>query len=86
MVVRTKEIAGPNGSTTVELTAAENAARDAEEAAWADGKVVRDALTEINRLEAEMTPRRLREHLDGTEIGGWWTAQNALINAERSKL
>jgi hypothetical protein len=36
-MARTKIVAGPNGSQTIELTAAENAARDAEEQAWADG-------------------------------------------------
>ncbi|MDB4312207.1 hypothetical protein N9937_02130 [bacterium] len=40
----------------------------------------------IQQLENEMTPRRLREHLDGTEQAGWWDAQTALINAERAKL
>ena len=70
----------------VPFTAEEETARDAEEAAWAAGATSRAAQAEINRLEAEMTPRRLREHLDGTEVDGWWTAQNALINAERSKL
>ena len=48
--------------------------------------VTTTAIQAIVTLEAAMTPRRLREHLDGTETGGWWTAQNALINAERSKL
>tara|TARA_R110000772_G_scaffold224559_1_gene335175 strand:- start:27 stop:326 length:300 start_codon:yes stop_codon:yes gene_type:complete len=41
MAVRTKVIAGPNGSQTVELTAEENAARDIEEQAWADGATAR---------------------------------------------
>ena len=34
MAIRTKVVLGPNGSETVLLTAAENAARDAEESAW----------------------------------------------------
>jgi len=37
MVARTKVVVGPSGSETVELTAAENAQRDAEELAWANG-------------------------------------------------
>ena len=37
MAIRTKVVAGPNGSQTIELTEEENAARDAEEKAWADG-------------------------------------------------
>jgi hypothetical protein len=36
-MARTRIIAGPNGSRIVELTAEENARRDAEEAAWAAG-------------------------------------------------
>ena len=37
MAIRTKVVAGPNGSQTIELTEEENAARDAEEKAWTDG-------------------------------------------------
>jgi hypothetical protein len=37
MANRTKVVAGPDGSETVELSDEENAARDAEEAAWAAG-------------------------------------------------
>ena len=36
-MARTKIVIGPGGSEVIELTAEENAARDAEEKAWADG-------------------------------------------------
>ena len=35
-MTRTKVVAGPSGSVTVELTKEENDARDAEEKAWAE--------------------------------------------------
>lgn len=40
---------------------------------------------EIARLESEVTPRRMREAVLGTD-GGWLANQEALIAAERSKL
>ena len=70
----------------VPFTVERQAERDAEVAEAVAEQAIRVITTEIFRLEAAMTPRRLREHLDGTEVDGWWTAQNALINAERSKL
>ena len=54
-MTRTKVVAGPSGSVTVELSKEENDARDAEEKAWADGKAVRDALAEIQRLEGTVS-------------------------------
>jgi len=39
---RTKVIAGPEGSVTVELTKEENEQRDAEEKAWADAAPARE--------------------------------------------
>ena len=56
MVTRTKIILGPNGSEIVELTVEENAQRDAEEQAWADGQTDRDWATlrdERDRLIVE---------------------------------
>ena len=45
------------------------------------------ALAEINRLEAEMTPRRMREHVLGIEDPVNWLAdQDALIAAQRGLL
>jgi len=45
------------------------------------------ALAEINRLEAEMTPRRMREHALGIEEPVNWLAdQDALIAVQRGLL
>lgn len=41
-MTRTKVVAGPEGSVTVELTKEENDARDAEEKAWADAAPARE--------------------------------------------
>ena len=42
---------------------------------------------EINRLEAEITPRRLRDAVLGQENPvNWLASQESLINTERSKL
>jgi hypothetical protein len=82
-MTRTKVVAGPSGSVTVELTKEENDARDAEEAAWAAGETARNAQAEIQRLEGQITNRRLREaYADAT----WMNAQEALIATERAKL
>ena len=72
-----------NVATTVAFTAEQEAAADAVEAADLAAKPSRDAQAEINRLEAQVTNRRLREaHADPT----WLNAQEALIAAERAKL
>ena len=45
----------------------------------------RNRVEEIERLEAQITPRRIREFILG--IGnGWLAHQNDLIVAERNKL
>ena len=49
----------------IPFTAEEEAARDAEEAAVLAAQPVNDALAEIIMLEAQITPRRLREALLG---------------------
>lgn len=41
-MTRTKVVAGPEGSITVELTKEENDARDAEEKAWTDAAPARE--------------------------------------------
>ena len=41
-MTRTKVVAGPEGSVTVELTKEENDARDAEEKAWSDAAPTRE--------------------------------------------
>ena len=78
-MARTKIVDG----VEVALTSAEETARDAEEQAWADGATTRNALAEIQRLEGQVTNRRLREaYKDST----WLDAQEALIATERAKL
>ena len=84
-MTRTKVVAGPNGSETIELTAEENAARDAEEKEWADGKVKRDAMKEIQRLESTVTPRRIRE-MTTADGAKWVDDVEKLIAVERGKL
>lgn len=42
-------------------------------------------LTEITHLEAQITPRRIREAVLGTD-NGWLAAQEVLIETERAKL
>ena len=78
-MARMKNVDGVN----IPFTAEEETARDAEEAAWAAGETTRNAQAEINRLEGEITNRRLREaYTDAT----WMNAQEALIATERAKL
>ncbi len=78
-MARMKNVDGVN----VPLTAEEETARDAEEAAWAAGETARNAQAEIHRLEGQITNRRLREaYADAT----WMNAQEALIATERAKL
>ena len=69
------------------MTQSEITERDERDAAWAAGQVARDALAEIERLEATITPRRLREAMLGNaeaiaEIQG----VEDLIAIERAKL
>lgn len=78
-MARTKIVDG----VEVALTSDEETARDAEEKAWADGATKRNAFAEIQRLESQVTQRRLREaYADST----WLDAQEALIATERAKL
>lgn len=76
-----------NGVRT-QFTSDEEAARDTEIATEAvkQADPVRLALAAISTLEAAMTPRRLRDHLDGSEANTWWATQTALIATERGKL
>jgi len=76
---RYKNIDGVN----VQFTAEEETASDAEEAEWADDATTRNALAEIQRLEGQVTNRRLREaYTDST----WLDTQEELIVIERGKL
>ena len=54
----------------------------------ADGEIAaarQIILNEIGRLEAEVTPRRIREAVLSNDAG-WLAAQEALIVVERAKL
>ena len=69
----------------VQFTAEEETARDAEEQAWTDGKVKREASTEIHRLESTVTPRRIRE-MTTADGAKWVDDVEKLIAIERAKL
>ena len=84
--MRTKIVADKTGGKVVELTDAENAVIDAEEQAWADGAVAREASAKITILENLITPRRLRDAVLSEEGKAWLTAKEAEIATERSKL
>ncbi len=73
------------GNVKIMFTAEEEAAKDAEEKEWADGKVARNAIAEIRRLEATVTQRRIREM---TTVAGakWVDDVEKLIAIERAKL
>ena len=69
----------------IAFTEAEETARDAEEKAWADGKAERDIKKTIRNLEAEISPRRMREAILGTD-SDWLKNKEAEIATERAKL
>ena len=69
-MARTKVVVGPNGSQVIELTAAENAACDAEEAAWAAGATDR-ALAAL-RMERNQL-------LADTD---WWVLRGSITEAQ----
>lgn len=65
------------------LTPEENAVRDRDEAEWADSQKNASVLTQIKALEAQMTPRRIREAFaDPT----WVNNLNSQIAALRAQL
>jgi hypothetical protein len=70
---------------SVSLTPEEETESDIKDQAWADGAVVRNAQDEIARLEATVTPRRIREM---TTVAGakWVDDLEKLIAIERAKL
>ena len=79
----------PDGN--VAFTSEEEASRDAEEKAWADGASERATKAAILSLEAEITQRRQREagadDAGGSQAGrDWMAAQQAKLATERSKL
>jgi hypothetical protein len=69
----------------VEMTADEEAARQAEIDAWEAGQPRRDILSQIAALETTQTDRRIREALAGTD-NGWMAALNTQIAALRAQL
>lgn len=68
-----------------EYTADELLYINGREATWAAGATHRAAMDEIARIEAQITNRRLRDAILGTD-NGWLAAQEALIAIERAKL
>ena len=68
----------------IAFSEAEEIARDAEEKAWADGKATRDIKKTIKELEDEITPRRIREAILGTD-SDWLKNKEAEIATERGK-
>ena len=83
---RKHTIATKDGQVEVPFTAEEEAARDAEEQAVADAQPSQDAQAEIAKLEAEISPRRVREAVLTAEGKTWLEDQEALIAIERAKL
>ena len=78
-MTRMKNVDGVN----IPFTAEEETAKDVENAAWVAGKTARNAQAEINRLENQITSRRIREAFSDPT---WMNAQKSLIAAERAKL
>jgi hypothetical protein len=82
-MARHRRVLSPAGAEIVPFTAAEEAEQDAVEAAWEADAIPRAAKAEIERLESEVTQRRLRDaYADST----WMDAQEAKIAVEREKL
>ena len=67
------------------LTDEEKAVIKAKEDAWSAESVKRNAQSKILKLEVEITPRRTREAILGTD-NGWLANQEILIQIERNKL
>ena len=70
----------------IPLTPEEETARDAEELEWEDSKINRDAMEEILRLEATVTPRRIRDATTSVEGETWLADIESKIAIERVKL
>jgi len=74
------------GNERIQLTADEEQQRDAEEKAYADGAVRREALKEISRIEQTITRRRIRDSVLTADGKTWLDDQEKLIAVERAKL
>jgi hypothetical protein len=70
----------------IEMSDEEHAARVAEEKAYADGAVKREALREISNLENAITRRRMRDSILTEDGKKWLDDQEKLIAVERGKL
>lgn len=80
-----KAIAGPNGTTYVEMTDEEAADFNAMQAAALAAQPRENILNEIAALELTVTQRRIREAATGTD-GGWLLSLNNQIATLRSQL
>ena len=74
----------PDGN--IPFTEDEEAARDAEEAAWEADAIPRAAKAKIERLESLVTQRRIRDSVTTDDGKQWMVDQEALIATERGKL
>jgi len=81
--------AAKNGGLPTLYTTEEAAVIDPQQAidsaAWDADAIPRNAKKEIARLEGEITQRRVREAVLGTD-NGWLADQEVLIATERAKL
>ena len=64
------------------LTPEENAVRDRDEAEWADSQKNASVLTQIKALEAQMTPRRIREAFADPTLVNNLNSQIAALRAQ----
>ena len=81
--------AGSNGGLPCLYTKEEAVAIEDQQAidsaAWQEGKTKRESMVMISRLEGQVTQRRIRDAISGSD-NGWLVAQEVLIATERSKL
>lgn len=80
-----KTVATKNGVEQIPLTPEEVTQRKAEITAYEAETPRRTAIEEIQRLEKDVTQRRLREAALGTD-NGWMANQESLIAVQRSIL
>lgn len=82
-----KHITNSDGSySLVDLTAEEIAEVQAREAAWMLEKARKDILAQIQDLEAQQTPRRIREATLTSEGKLWLDNAEAQISTLRTQL
>ena len=77
-MVRTKVVTDQNGPQVIELTAAENLARDVEEAAWADGEAARKWITIRSQRDQLLAASDWMANSDVTMSDAWVTYREAL--------